>query len=170
MNDEQKTLCSVTATEWPWRYTFVLRPDAVIYEWTKPFDTAKGFRRYPLADLSPQVSHQMEFGHGSGALLRRAFLLFAGSACVFDSDFNHQVPLLGPFLAVLGTSSLLAGAFRLRQYDWTIITKKNGERAFSIPHSKSNRSALEIFEKQFTDAVSACGQDTGAGCGQTPMD
>ena len=153
MNEEEKTICSVKSTEWPWTYTFRLTPDALIREWTKPVDTANGSERFPLADLSPRLSHQMEFGYGSQPLLRKALVFLAGSACVFFSEFNKQIPLLAPFLAVPGLWALIAGASRIRQYDWTIIRRKNGDRASFILNTKANRSEMEIFERQFVETV-----------------
>ena len=64
-------------------------------------------------DLSPQLTHQMEFGHGSQPLLRKALLFFAASACVFFSQFNRQIPLLAPCLAVAGLWTRIAGACQL---------------------------------------------------------
>jgi hypothetical protein len=157
MNDEKKTICSVKSSEWPWRYTFVLTTDSLTYEWTKPFDVAKGAQRYALADLSPQLSRQMEFGRGTQPL-RKAVTFLAASVCVFFSQFNSQIPLLAPFLAVPGVWALISWASRLRQYDWTIFNKKNGDRAFAILHSKSNRSEIEMFEMHFVEAMKGLGE------------
>ncbi|MCP5488172.1 MAG: hypothetical protein H7A43_05940 [Verrucomicrobia bacterium] len=86
-------------------------------------------------------------------------IFLAGSACVYFSEFNKQIPLLAPFLAVPGVWALIAGAWRLRQFDWTIIRKKNGDRALFILHSKSNCSELENFEKRFAQAVNEYRQE-----------
>lgn len=156
MNETQKPIYTVKSREWPWSYTFILTEDAVVKKWTKPFDTAAGECRYPMEELSPQVTRQMEFGHGSHPFLRKAVMYLAGSACVLFSDFNHRIPLLAPFLAVPGIWTLILGALRLREYVWTIIHKKNGDRAFWILHSKANRAEVEAFERQFAEAMSVC--------------
>ena len=153
MNEEERTLCSVQSTSWPWHYTFTLTTETLIKDWTRPADTGNGSQRYSLADLSPRIGHQMEFGNGSQPLLRKAGLFLACSTCVFFSQFNNQIPLLAPFLAVAGFWALIAGACRLKQYHWTIIHWSNGDQALFILHSKSNRSQVAAFEKQFTETM-----------------
>jgi hypothetical protein len=152
-------MCSVNSRSWPWQYRYVLTPDAMIQEWTKFLDTAKGSHRYPLVGLSPRLCHQMVFGDGSQPLFRKAVVFLAGAACMYFSTFNNQIPLLAPLLAVIGGWALIAGACRLRQFDWTIITRTNGDRAVAIRHSRANRSEIEVFEKLFVKAVNDQGQN-----------
>ena len=151
----EETLCTVKSRSWPWRYTFTLTTNAVVQEWTKPADTAKGSKRYPLAELSTRVRRQSEFAHGGEPVFRKALVFLASSACVFFSEFNHQMPLLAPLLAIVGLWALITLAFRLRDYHWTIFDKTDGGQAFTIPHYNAQRSELEKFESQFVEAVLA---------------
>jgi len=153
MDKNGETLCTVKATDWPWRYTFILTPDAVIRQWSTPGDGSTGENRYPLDSLSCRLSYRSEFGSGGWAHFRKAALLIACGVCVYFSDINRSIPLLAPFLALPGLAFLVRGAARLRQFTWTVIERKDGERVVWIRHHRWNVADREIFEKAFKETM-----------------
>jgi len=151
--EEDNVICTVRAKRDLLRHTFSLTPDCLVWEWISLGKGRKGRKIFPLNTLSPRLNHRSEFAHGSFQCLRKAVLFLGLAICLWFSELNRQIPLLAPFLLVLGSRYLIIGLHRFRHHNWTVIDKKSGERALLIPHTRANGEELATFEKEYVDMI-----------------
>ena len=151
--EEDSVVCTVRASRELWRNTFILSPDSWVREWTSMSGASEGRQVFPLNALSPRLNHRSDFAHRAHPYLRNAILFLGLAICLFFSDLSKQIPLLVPFLFIIGLPSLVTGLYRFRPHKWTVVDKKNGEPAVFIPHTRANREELAAFERHYVDTI-----------------
>lgn len=140
-------MASLNRSTFLWKQKFILTRDEIRKEWTSLGGGNKGQETVHLQDVSPHLSHQSSFGDNARPSLTKGVILLLSALCIYFSAFNKDIPLLAPLLVLVAIPFLIAGASRMRQYEWTILVNSKGERVFFITHNGTAPDERKQFEE-----------------------
>ena len=110
---------------------------------------------HELYRLHPKLSlgkGQNEFGVKN---LQSSLLLICAAIIIFFSDFNPMIPLLSPFLLILGIFQLIGAISGWNRGLYTKMYLDSGPLLTSIPHRSIEKSDREAFETTLLKAIQA---------------
>ena len=108
---------------------------------------------WPLHGLSPRLRETSGRSAGIGTAARVSFLLVAASVIIFFSDYNKAIPLLAPFLLLLGVWWLVRVLRKVTPRNWTVVPKSTGDDAFSLVQPDVKSDSWITFERELSEAI-----------------
>ena len=108
---------------------------------------------WPLQGLSPIFVETVGRSSGTTNTVRKAMALIAASIIIFFSQYNQSIPLLAPFLFVLGSWWFAGALSEVLPRTWTEVRKLNGEVFFSILQPAEKSPEWLKFEEDLLQAI-----------------
>ena len=151
MVNKGEIICSVDWSEGKKSHKLTLTNEYLINEWNDRSES--GIEHWHLEELSPMLNYTIGREKYFCAHLISSLIAFGLAICFFFSSLNSHIPLLSPFIALIGLWLLFKGIRRIKIHKWTIFCKHNGDSATYITHGGCKKEELDKFEKCFIEAV-----------------
>ena len=148
----ESTLFSLEQKGLLYKSKFSLGKSHVVEEW-RAVGRGVGCEAHELSSLSPDFETRIGPDYEFRQHLSRGLVLLGGAVCVYFSVLRVWVPLLAPYLAILGIVFVAAGLQAIRAKTWTLVRTKHGQIALSIVHNWCKKDERETFEARLSEAI-----------------
>ena len=133
------------------RYNYSVVGDLFFSEWKSGMDYAKS--SYPLYGMSAALVETSGRSPQTTRTVRISAGLIASSVIIFFSEYNRTIPLLAPFLLLLGSWWLANALRKVLPRTWTEIRKINGDAGFSMVQPEQRTETWTSFEQALLSAI-----------------
>lgn len=133
------------------RYTYRIVGESFITEWKRGIDLSKTC--WSLHGISPNLVETIGRSSQTTKTVRQSGALIAAAIIVFFSEYNKSIPLLAPFLLVLGGWWLVGVLRQVLPRSWTEVRKYTGEYVFSLVQPEKKTQEWLEFEKELVKAI-----------------
>ncbi len=133
------------------RYKYSVIGDLFFTEWKSGMDSARS--SYPLYGLSPDLTETVGRSQQTTKTLRISASLVVSSVIIFFSEYNKGIPLLAPFLLVVGGWWLVNAVRKVVPRAWTEIRKLNGDNGITLLQPEQRTGEWTNFENALSLAI-----------------
>jgi len=133
------------------RYNYSVVGDLFFSEWKSGMDGAKS--SYPLHGMSSDLVETTGRSSQTTKTVRISLGLISASVIIFFSEYNKTIPLLAPFLLLLGGWWLTNALRKVMPRTWTEVRKINGEAGFALVQPEPRTAAWTSFEQALSSAI-----------------
>ncbi len=133
------------------RYSYSVTGNLFRTEWKSGMDCAD--LSYPLYGMSPDLIETVGRSPSTTKTLRVSSSALAFAVIIFFSDFNKSIPLLAPFLFLLGGWWLVNALRQIVPRRWTEVRKLSGETGFALVQPEHRTQEWVNFEQTLSAAI-----------------
>lgn len=151
MNSPSATVGPIEVRRGRDRYKYCVVDDLFISEWKRGIDHSRS--TWSLRGTSSQFTEIVGRPNGVEKKLQRAGLLVAISVIIHFSDYNTSIPLLAPFLFLLGGWWFFNSLDGVRPHCWTQVRKITGEDAFNFLRPENGTDEWLHFERDLAQTI-----------------
>ena len=133
------------------RYNYSVEGNSFRTEWKSGMDCAS--LSYPLYGMSPNLIETVGRSPETTKAVRVSLCLLASAVIIYFSDLNTSIPLLAPFLFLLGGWWLVNALRQVVPRRWTEVRKSSGETGFSMVQPEHKTEDWVKFEQELSTAI-----------------